>query len=325
MSQEPAMPRRQMLALSLGLIGARLGAALPRSADQNRGTGAGGAPAGPEAQDVITRPIPSTGEALPVIGMGTWQTFDVGDDPARRDALAAVLRRFAAGGGRVIDSSPMYGTSEAVYGALAERLGLVGRMFVATKVWTRGRDAGIRQMRESMERMRADPVDLMQVHNLVDVDTHLRTLREWKAQGRVRYVGVTHYQSGAHDAVARVVRSEPVDFIQINHSIADRDAEATLLPLARDRGVAVLVNRPFGGGGLFGRVRGRALPEWVAEYGIASWAQLFLKYVVSHPAVTCAIPATSRVDHLVDNLGAMTGRLPDEAGRGRMAALLRDA
>jgi diketogulonate reductase-like aldo/keto reductase len=280
--------------------------------------------AGRQAPAVIQRAIPSSGELVPVVGMGTWQTFDVGSNAAERTARAQVLRRFAEGGGRVIDSSPMYGSSEAVYGALADQLGLVGRMFVATKVWTSGRDAGIRQMRESMRLMRAEPVDLMQVHNLVDAATHLRTLRAWKDAGQVRYIGVTHYQSSAHDEVARVMRSHPLDFIQINHSIADRAAESSLLPLARDRGVAVLVNRPFGGGGLFGRIRDRPLPGWAADYGIASWAQLLLKYVVSHPAVTCAIPATSRVDHMADNLGAMAGALPDEAGRRRMAALIDD-
>lgn len=276
-----------------------------------------GAGPGP-ARQPLRRAIPGTGELVPVIGLGTWQTFDVGADAAARAALSEVLRAFAAGGGTVIDSSPMYGSSETVYGELAADLGLGGKMFLATKVWTTGREAGIRQMRESLRRMRAERMDLMQVHNLVDLDTHLATLREWKASGRIRYLGVTHYREDAHDDVMRVMRREPLDFVQINYSLGERSAETRLLPLARERGIAVLVNRPFGGGGLFARVRGRGLPGWAAEAGIASWAQLFLKYILAHPAVTCAIPATSRAAHLIDNLGAASGPLPDEGLRRRM-------
>ncbi len=273
------------------------------------------------ADDPIQRPIPSSGEPLPVIGMGTWQTFDVGGNQGARAALRDVLRTFVERGGRVIDSSPMYGTSEAVYGDLAAELGLGDRMFTATKVWTRGREAGIAQMKASIKKMRVARLDLMQVHNLLDVATHRRTLRAWRDEGRIRYLGVTHYLESAHEDVARVIRSEPIDVVQINYSLDERGAERMVLPLARERGVAVIVNRPFGGGGLFGRVRGRPLPPWAAEYDVSSWAQLFLKFVVSHPAVTCAIPATSRVEHLVDNMGAGFGRLPDGAGRERIAAL----
>jgi len=275
-----------------------------------------------------TRPIPSTGERLPVIGMGTWQTFDVGADPEARRGLAEVLGELVAAGGTVVDSSPMYGRSEAVLGELARALQLERRLFVATKVWTTGRDAGIRQMERSVELLgnRTAPsgargADLVQVHNLVDLETQLGTLRTWKDAGRIRYLGVTHYQASAHDEVARVVRRHPIDFVQINYSVTERAAERSLLPLLADRGVAVLINRPFGGGGLFSRVRGRALPPWAVELGIASWAQLFLKYVIAHPAVTAAIPATSRLDHLRDNVRAGSGPMPDAATRRRIAAL----
>lgn len=231
-----------------------------------------------------------------------------------------MLAAFAELGGRVIDSSPMYGRSEEVTGDLSAELGLDGSLFIATKVWTSGREAGIRQMETSMQKLRADPVDLMQVHNLVDADTHLATLREWKQAGRIRYLGVTHYTAGGHDAVARLVATQPLDFIQINYSAGEREAERRLLPLARDRGVAVIANRPFGGGGLLRRLSGKPLPAWAAEIDCTSWAQLLLKFILSHPALTCAIPATSRVAHLRDNLQAGHGPLPDEALRERIAA-----
>lgn len=274
----------------------------------------------PALASPLARPIPSSGEALPVIGLGTWQTFDVGPSPAQRAPLAEVLRGFLELGGRLVDSSPMYGRSEEVVGELTASLGARERLFVATKVWTEGARAGIAQMEDSMRKLRADPVDLMQVHNLVDVDTHLDTLRDWKQAGRVRYVGVTHYTAGAHQAVARLIAMRPVDFVQINYSVGEREAERRLLPLARERRVAVIVNRPFGGGALLGRLRGRPLPAWAAEIGCTSWAQLLLKFVIAHPAVTCAIPATSRVAHLRDNMAAGRGRLPDEGLRARIAA-----
>ena len=276
----------------------------------------------PSAQDnvLLTRPIPSTGETLPVIGLGTWQTFDVGDSPAERDPLAEVLAAFVAGGGKLVDSSPMYGRSEEVLGDLAAARGLRSKLFVATKVWTSGRAAGVTQMEASMAKLQARPVDLMQVHNLVDVDTHLDTLQGWKKEGRVRYVGVTHYAASGHDAVARVLARHRLDFVQINYSVGEREAERRLLPLARERGVAVIVNRPFAEGDLFARLRGRPLPGWAAEIGATSWAQVLLKFIVSHPAVTCAIPATSKVSHLRDNLGGGRGPLPDERLRARIAA-----
>ncbi len=267
----------------------------------------------------IQRPIPNSGELLPVIGLGTWQTFDVGTADAERASLREVLRRFAELGGRVVDSSPMYGNSEGVLGDLAAALGLQKKLFLATKVWTSGREAGIRQMQESFRRMRTERMDLMQVHNLLDWRTHLATLRGWKEQGKVRHLGVTHYTESAYGDLARVLETEPLDFVQLNYSIVEREAERRLLPLAAERRVAVIVNRPFAQASLFEKVRGKSLPSWAAEIDCTSWAQFFLKFIVSHPAVTCAIPATRKVEHLIDNMQAGTGRLPDAAMRARMA------
>ena len=282
--------------------------------------GAGTAWAAGPASAILTRPIPATGELLPVVGLGTWQTFDVGSGSAERAPLEEVLGAFVEMGGRVVDSSPMYGRSEEVLGDIANKLGLHPKLFIATKVWTTGKSAGIRQMEDSMRKLRASRIDLMQVHNLVDVDVHLATLEAWKRAGRVRYVGVTHYTAGAHDAVARLVASQPIDFVQINYSVGEREAERRLLPLAKERGAAVIANRPFAGGDLFARLRRKPLPAWAAEIDCDSWAQVLLKFVVAHPAVTCAIPATSRVGHLRDNMKAAYGRLPDAALRARIAA-----
>jgi diketogulonate reductase-like aldo/keto reductase len=280
-------------------------------------------PGGPEAAPaLLARPIPGSGEMLPAVGLGTWRVFDVGAGAAERAPLREVLARFVALGGRVIDSSPMYGAAETVTGDLAADLGLHTSLFVATKVWTTGREAGIAQMERSLRQLRAPKIDLMQVHNLVDWRTHLRTLREWKDAGRIRYVGVTHYTAGAYGELEQVLRSEPLDFVQINYSLAERDAERRVLPLARERGVAVLINRPFAEGALFSRVRGQALPAWAAETGARTWAQLFLKWILAHPAVTCVIPATSRRQHLEDNMQAGTGPLPDTAMRDRIASLV---
>ncbi len=267
----------------------------------------------------LQRPIPRTGELLPVIGLGTWQTFDVGRAESSRAPLREVLREFVRFSGSVVDSSPMYGESESVVGDLAAGLGVHKQLFLATKVWTTGRDAGIRQMEQSLRRLRAQRMDLMQVHNLVDWRVHLATLRRWKEQGKVRYIGVTHYTEGAYDELARVLETEELDFVQLNYSIAERAAERRMLPLAAERRLAVLVNRPFAQSGLFGKVRGKPLPPWAAEIGCASWAQFFLKFVISHPAVTCAIPATSKVQHLVDNMEAGVAPLPDAPMRQRMA------
>lgn len=255
-----------------------------------------------------------------MIGLGTWQSFDVGSDAAAHAPLEEVLGAFVALGGSVVDSSPMYGRAEQVVGGILAKLDLRERLFVATKVWTSGKAAGIRQMAESERKLRARPLDLMQVHNLLDVEAHLDTLEGWKREGRVRYVGVTHYTAGAHEAVARVISSRAVDFVQINYSVGEREAESRVLPLARDLGVAVIANRPFATGELLRRLRARPLPAWAAEIGCESWPQILLKFVVSHPAVTCAIPATSNVEHLKENMGAGRGRLPDERLRARIAA-----
>jgi aryl-alcohol dehydrogenase-like predicted oxidoreductase len=268
----------------------------------------------------IRRAVPRSGEILPVIGLGTWQTFDVGASAAARAPLREVLQEFVALGGKMVDSSPMYGESERVVGDLAAELGAHNKLFVATKVWTDGREEGIRQMQESMRLLRTLRMDLMQVHNLIDWQTHLATLRQWKEQGKVRYVGVTHYTEGAYDDLERVLRREELDFVQLNYSIAERDAEKRLLPLAAERRIGVIVNRPFAKSALFGRVRGKALPPWAVEIGCATWAQFFLKFIVSHPAVTCVIPATSKVAHLRDNMQAGMGPLPDAVLRERMAA-----
>ncbi len=271
------------------------------------------------AASLLERPIPRTGEKLPVIGLGTWQTFDVGRAESERAPLRQVFREFVRAGGSVVDSSPMYGRSETVVGDLAFDLGVGKRLFVATKVWTSGREAGIRQMEESFRRLRVKRMDLMQVHNLVDWRTHLVTLRQWKEQGKVRYIGVTHYTASAYANLARILETEDLDFVQLNYSIAERDAERRMLPLAAERRIAVLVNRPFAQSDLFGKVRGKALPPWAKEINCTSWAQFLLKFVISHPAVTCAIPATSKVQHLLDNMQAGLPPLPDAAMRERMA------
>jgi aryl-alcohol dehydrogenase-like predicted oxidoreductase len=265
------------------------------------------------------RKIPRTGEPLPVIGVGTWQTFDVGPTSPERNELREVLRLLAQHGGSVLDSSPMYGESERVAGDLTAELGLRDKLFFATKVWTRGREAGIRQMEQSLRLMRTTRMDLMQVHNLVDVETHAKTLQEWKAAGRVRYSGITHYHSGAYRDIERLVKTKQFDFVQINFSIAEPEAEERLLPVCADTGTAVLVNRPLAGADLFNRVKGKTLPPWAAEFDCTSWAQFFLKWILGHPAVTCAIPGTRRTAHLKDNVQAGIGRLPDAATRRRMA------
>jgi diketogulonate reductase-like aldo/keto reductase len=260
--------------------------------------------------------FPSNGQ-LPRVGLGTWQTFDVGDDAKARAALAEVLKLLD---GHVVDSSPMYGSSETVVGDLVAQLGMRARLVMATKVWTRGRDEGIAQMRASFQRLRVKTMDLMQVHNLVDVDVHRRTLEDWKGKGLVRHIGITHYTAAAYPQVERAMKAAAWDFLQINYSLAEREAEERILPLSSQLGMRVLVNRPFGEGALFRKVKGKPLPPWAAELGIASWAQYFLKWIVSHPAVTCAIPGTSKPEHMKDNLGAASGVLPDSSSRKKMAA-----
>jgi diketogulonate reductase-like aldo/keto reductase len=267
---------------------------------------------------LLQRTIPSSGESLPAIGLGTWQVFDVGPSAAERRPLEEALALFAKLGGRAVDSSPMYGRAEQVIGEIATKLDLHRSLFLATKVWTTGKQAGIESMEKSLAKLGVKRIDLMQVHNLVDVQTHLATLRDWKQQGRVRYLGITHYSSSAYDQVAKLLRSEKLDFVQINYSLLEREAEDQILPLAQDRGVAVIVNRPFGGGNLFARVRQKPLPDWAAEFDCHSWAQFLLKWIIAHPAVTCAIPATSNARHLEDNMQGGVGRLPDAGMRHRM-------
>jgi diketogulonate reductase-like aldo/keto reductase len=269
------------------------------------------------------REIPASGQRIPVIGLGTARTFDVDpDNAAAMRPLEQVLQHFHDGGGRLVDSSPMYGHAESVVGRLAGRLDIAEDLFMATKVWTRGKEAGIEEMERSRERMGGGPLDLIQVHNLVDLQTQLDTLKAWREEGRVRYIGVTHYTVSSHEELTRIVEREPIDFVQFNYNIATRNAEKRLLPAAADNGVATLINEPFEKGSLFGRVSGHALPAWAGELGIESWAQFFLKFIVSHPAVTCAIPATSDPEHSADNIGAARGPLPDADQRERMARLI---
>jgi diketogulonate reductase-like aldo/keto reductase len=274
------------------------------------------------ARTLARKAIPSTGELIPVIGLGTSRTFDV--PAAGRPALAPVLQAFFDNGGTLIDSSPMYGAAEEVVGELLQRT-RPGRVFSATKVWIDGKQAGIEQMERSRRLWGVPRFDLMQIHNLRDWRVHLETLKAWKAEGRVRYVGITTSHGRMHDELERALEQESFDFVQLSYNLEDREVEDRLLPLAADRGVAVLVNRPFQLGGLFDKVRGKALPPWAKELAIASWGQYFLKFAVSHPAVTCAIPATSKVKHMEDNMGASFGPLPDAATRARMARFVEAA
>ncbi len=273
-------------------------------------------------ENIFMRIIPKTGEKIPAVGLGTYQSFDVSNDAAETAKAKDVLRRFVELGGKVVDSSPMYGTSESTVGDLAAELNVHKQLFVATKVWTSGREAGIGQMQESMKKLRVNKLDLMQVHNLLDMDTHLATLRDWKAEGRIRYLGITHYNDGSHATLEKIIKSGGIDFVQFNYSIVEREAESRLLKAAADSNTAVMINRPFAQANLFSKVRGKNVPEWAAEFDCQSWAQFFLKYILAHPAVTCVIPATRNVKHLEDNMNAMRGRLPDEKMRAQMAALI---
>ena len=267
----------------------------------------------------LRRAIPASGEQIPVIGLGTYQAFDVGARAPDRAALKGVLQSFVDAGGSVVDSSPMYGRAEEVVGALGSELALCPSLFLATKVWTSGQEAGVRQMEQSLHFLGSSTIDLMQIHNLVDWKTHTATLREWKEQGRVRYIGITHYHEGAYDQLERLIKTREYDFVQLNYSIAEREAERSVLPAAHQAGVAVIANRPLAKAGLFSRVRGKPLPQWASELDCTSWTQFFLKYVASNPAVTCAIPATSNPEHLKDNMLAGVGRMPDAETRRKMA------
>lgn len=270
----------------------------------------------------LAPPVPSSGTRLPRIGLGSWITFNVGDDVAARDECTEVMRAFFAGGGRHIDSSPMYGSSQAVIGYGLGRLGRPRELFAADKVWIGSGDDGPGQIEESRRRWGVERFDLLQVHNLLAWQEHLPRLREMKAAGRLGYVGVTTSHGRRHDELERILRSEKLDFVQLSYSAATRDVEARLLPLARDRGVAVIVNRPFEQGELIRRVERHPLPPWARETGCASWAQLLLKFVLSHPAVTCAIPATRQVAHVRENLAAAADPLPDEAMRRRIVGAI---
>jgi aryl-alcohol dehydrogenase-like predicted oxidoreductase len=297
------------------------GAALALAPFSAMGTGA---PEGLSADGLRTRPLPSSGEPLPVVGLGTWRQFDVGPNATeQRTALKKVLRRLVDLGGAVVDASPMYGRAEQVVGTLSAELGLTDEIFGATKVWTRGREDGIRQMERSMDRMRQRPMDLMQVHNLLDWQTHLDTLQSWKAEGTVRYVGVTHYTLGAFDDLASIIENRDIDTVQLPYSIETTRAEERLLPLAAENDVGVIVNGPFEGGALFGRVEGKSLPGWASDIDCESWAQFFLKYILGHEAVTCVIPGTSDPEHLRDNVRAGYGRLPGADTRERMRKTIR--
>jgi diketogulonate reductase-like aldo/keto reductase len=270
----------------------------------------------------IEKTIPSSGERLPVIGMGTSRTFNAAGDAAAMAALTGVLEAFFAHGGSLVDSSPMYGSSEQVLGQLLPAVSKPRGLFAATKVWTDGRESGVRQMEQSRRLWGIERFDLMQIHNLRDWRAHYETLREMKAAGQIRYIGITTSHGRDHAELRQLLEKHDFDFVQFSYNIANREAERVLLPLAAERGVAVIVNRPFARGGLFRTVKRQAMPEWAAEFDCTSWGQFFLKYTISHPAVTCAIPATSKVRHMLDNMGAGFGRLPDTAMRQRMAAFI---
>lgn len=281
--------------------------------------GAGLAAAAPVRSAALERAIASSGERLPAVGLGTWITFDVGPG-SERHARGEVLRAFFEEGGRLVDSSPMYGASEDMIGEELARIGRPATLFAASKVWTVGALAGRRQMEKSRGLWRIARFDLLQVHNLLDWEPHLATLKEMKAERRLRYIGITTSHGRRHDLVEQVLRREPIDFVQFTYNLADREAEERLLPVAAERKIAVIVNRPFDGGNLFGAKTRKPLPGWAAEIGCASWAEAFLKFIISHPAITCAIPATSQVAHLRENMRALAGPLPDAALRRRIAA-----
>jgi aryl-alcohol dehydrogenase-like predicted oxidoreductase len=272
-----------------------------------------------DAKSLIRRPIPKSGELLPVIGLGTSGAFEVGVDARERDPLAAVLGGFFAAGATLIDTSPMYSSAETVLGDLLTSQ-MQSSAFVATKVWTRGEREGIAQMTRSMELLRRKKIELMQVHNLLDLEVQLRTLRRWKDEGRIRYIGITHYTVESQERLAEVIEREPLDFVQFNYSATTIAAEQRLLPLCANKGVAVIVNRAFDDGKIFARLKERPLPPWAGEIGCTSWAQLLLKFVIAHPAVTCVIPATGKLRNLQDNLAAAQGPLPDERQRRAISA-----
>jgi diketogulonate reductase-like aldo/keto reductase len=320
------LSRREVLRLGAGSLATAAVApgllAACGGGDPNGGEAGGAQAAVDLALQPILKRIPSSGEEIPVIGMGTWQTFMVERTEAELAPLRDVLRIFHDRGGRVVDSSPMYDPAEDVLGELASELGIVDDLWVATKVWTEGREEGIAQMEQSLSELRRPNIELMQVHNLVDVEVQLDTLEAWKAEGRFRYIGVTNTSAQRYPAVEAILDDGRLDFVQINYSLAERASDDRILPMARERGIGIITARPFAGGSLFQAVQGQSLPEWASEFDCGSWGQFFLKYIASHPAVTCAIPATSNPDHMRDNMGAGVGRLPDDEMRARMEALV---
>jgi diketogulonate reductase-like aldo/keto reductase len=305
MSRPPTFSRRTLLA-SLAAAGAA-------SVLRPLTAGAGRSP-------ILTRPIPSTGERLPVVGLGSWITFYVGDDPVARDSCAEVVRAFFHDGGRLIDSSPMYGSSQEVIGYSLGKLGKPSQHFSADKVWISSGARGPAQIEESRRHWNIPRFDLLEVHNILSWEEHLPMLLAMKAAGRLRYVGVTTSEGRRHDEIERIMRSRPLDFVQVTYNVLDREVEDRILPLASERKIGVIVNRPFRRGELIRRLARSPLPNWAGEIDCANWPQLLLKFIVSHPAVVCAIPATTRVDHVRENLGAAYGRLPGEPMRRRLVA-----
>jgi aryl-alcohol dehydrogenase-like predicted oxidoreductase len=316
------MDRRNFLVMSGGVALASAGVDSARSADTNRGTPDGA----PAIGKLLMRRIPSSGETIPAIGLGTSGPFEVGVDEAARAPLREVLTGFFNGGASLIDTSPMYSTAETVLGDLLTDE-QHAKAFIATKVWTpgsggRGEQKGIEQMQRSMALLKHNRIELMQVHNLVDLDVHLKTLRRWKAEGRIKYIGVTHYTTSSYPDLIDIIGREKIDFVQFNYSAGTREAEKRLLPLCADKGVAVLINRAFEDGNLFAKVQGKPLPAWAADFGAKSWAQVFLKFVLANPAVTCVIPATGKIRNLADNLSAGMGALPDAKQRAQIVSAL---
>jgi diketogulonate reductase-like aldo/keto reductase len=273
-------------------------------------------------QSIRKRTIPSSNEKLPVVGLGTWQTFDAGTNQEERAPLKEVLKNLIGKGGTVVDSSPMYGSSEQVVGELSTELGLNQKLFIATKVWTTGESAGIQQMNKSMALLKRDKIDLMQIHNLVDWQTHIKTLRNWKDQGKIRYLGITHYTESAFSSIEQILKTTQVDFLQINYSMLSRKAEERLFPLALEKKVAVIINQPFDSGELFSRTKGKTLPAWASEFDCKTWGQFFLKFILAQEAVTCVIPGTSKPHHMLDNLGAAFGRLPTASHLRQMTGVI---
>lgn len=274
-------------------------------------------------EKMLHRAIPSSNEKIPVVGLGTWQTFDVGSSAEKRETLAQVLTEMHKLGGSVVDSSPMYGSSEKVVGDLTTGSGLSDKFFYATKVWTSGKEAGIKQMEQSFKLMQREQMDLMQIHNLVDWKTHVKTLKEWKEKGKIRYWGITHYTDASHSSLEKVIQQEKPDFVQFNYAIRERNAERSLFDTIRKNGTAAIINQPYESGSLFRITRGKELPKWCKDYDINSWGQFFLKFILSNELVTCVIPGTSKPKHVIDNMMAGYGKMPDTKTREKMYSFIK--